>query len=285
MKTDKPLIYSEIDEDYKRQCKAISKSYERAEHRRELAVNRIKLFAATIYRLVQEKHDYDLVMSPGNSGIYMSVITEWVYQYLEKAVPPIVNLPIYRFNDDGSLYDNNHLEKELALKTKNLEPIRNVLFVDDEIMTGTSARNTLELLQKTRSSSEWVNFTIVAEHHFFEWRHLVPRTNVNFYAYARLIWGLNNNIAHVVPEAIYQEIIQYVGEDVAFNKVMAIILGDKDKQKDTSGKGYFSNEFDDTLKKLMPNYMEIKLDIQNEVKKIALEGIEQYQRKEFAFKF
>jgi hypothetical protein len=115
--------------------------------RHALAVSRIGLFAATLYRLLAERGErYGAVVTAGTSGLYMQELACAVFRALRIEAPPTVCLPIVRFDVDGGLFDNAPLLSEVHRQLGKGRRLERVLFVDDEIRRGTTAHACFELL-------------------------------------------------------------------------------------------------------------------------------------------
>lgn len=257
------------------------------DRRRELAKSRIKMFAAAIYRqLIDFKEKYDLILGAGNSGLFMTKITAMVYQYLDIKAPPVLNLPIYRFKEDGTrLHDNSFLITQVKEKLQDIQEMSNILFVDDEIMRALTAKECFQLILEANSNIDHLSATIVAENHFFEWHYKMPKVSVRFFAYSPLIQGLNGNIGYLIPEDFYKEISAIYSNTLSHNHVMAILIGGGLKRKDNVGKSYFDFTIESELKNKIADYDNKKSSLATELKGLAKEGVEKYKAKEFKFRF
>ena len=255
--------------------------------RRELAKSRIKMFVATLYRqLIDYKEKYDFLLGAGNSGLFMTKIAENVYEDLNIKVPPVFNLPIYRFREDGvTLGDNSFLMTSVKEKLKGIQKISNLLFVDDEIMRALTAKECFRLILEANPNINHLSVTIIAENHFFEWHYKMPKVSIRFFAYSPLIQGLNGNIGYFIPEDFYKEISAMDNNTLSPNHVMAILIGGGLKRKDSTGKPYFDFTIESELKNKIADYDKKKSSLINELKELVREGIEKYKSKEIKFRF
>jgi hypothetical protein len=250
--------------------------------RRILAKSRIKMFAAAIARQVlDEKQEFDLIIGGGNSGLFMTKITELVFEALELKNPNVLSIPVLRIMDEN---ENVEALKNGDFELKNVEKIENVLFVDDEIMRALVARDCFELILVKRPEIEHLNATIIAENHFFEWHYLLPKVSVRFFAYSRLIQWLNGNISYIIPEALFTEIKDNVPEVESYSHAMAIIVGGGLK-KVRNGKPYFDFEIERQLEERIGNYKKQKEKLMSALRGLAAEGVKEYKKGKLHFRF
>lgn len=255
--------------------------------RKELAESRIKMFVASICRqLVYFNEKYEIVLGAGNSGLFMTRITQMAYEYLNIKAPLILNLPIYRFKEDGKTPNNNSfLAQQVKEKLQNLDSINNILFVDDEIMRALTAKECFNLILQANPSISRLNTTIVAENHFFEWHYKIPKVSISFFAYSPLIQGLNGNIGYLIPEDLYKEVSSLISEVVSYNHVMAIVVGGALKKKDNDGNPYFDFAVEASLRNKIINYEDKKSSLMNHLQELVKEGIEEYKAEKIKFRF
>ena len=257
------------------------------DRRRELAKSRIKMFVAAICRQVVDFEErYNLLLGAGNSGLFMTKITEMVYQCLDIKVPPVLNLPIYRLKEDGTtLHDNSFLTTQVKEKLQGIQEISNILFVDDEIMRALTAKESFSLILEANPTIDHLSATIIAENHFFEWHYKMSKVSIRFFAYSPLIQGLNGNIGYFITEDFYKEISAMHNNTLSYNHVMAILIGGGLKRKDNSGKSYFDFTIESELKNKIADYDKKKLSLVNELKGLVKEGVEKYKVGEIKFRF
>lgn len=255
--------------------------------RKELAESRIKMFVASICRqLIDFNEKYDIVLGAGNSGLFMTRIMKMTYEYLNIKTPLILNLPIYRFKEDGKTLNNNSfLAQQVKKGLQNLDSINNILFVDDEIMRALTAKECFNLILQANPSINHLNATIIAENHFFEWHYKIPKVSISFFAYSPLIQGLNGNIGYFIPEDLYKEVSSLINEAVSYNHVMAIVVGGALKRKDNNDNPYFDFAVEASLKNKITNYGKKKSSLMNHLQELVKEGIEEYKAGEIKFRF
>lgn len=255
--------------------------------RSELAKSRIKLFSASICRqLIERNEKFDILLGSGNSGLFMTTIARMVYESLKKEIPPTLNLPVYRFRDDGTTIDSNpHLLPEIKTFLQDLPKIKSVLFVDDEIMRAITSHVCFDLILQASPSINNLNTTIIAENHFFEWHYKMPKVSVNFFAHARLIQGFNGNIGYFIPPDIYEKVSLQINEVRVHNHAMALIVGGGLKRKDSNGIAYFDFDIESTLKAGIEKYDERKSYLIRELRDLIGEGIKEYETKKIKFRF
>ena len=255
--------------------------------RRELARSRIKMFVAALCRqLIDFNEKYDLLVGAGNSGLFMTKITEKVYRHLDIEVPSALNLPIYRFKEDGAtLHDNSFLITQVKEKLQGIPKISNILFVDDEIMRALTAKECFQIILEADSDINHLSAAIIAENHFFEWHYKMPKVSIRFFAYSPLIQGLNGNIGYLIPEDFYKEISAIYNNTFSRNHVMAILVGGGLKRKDNIGKSYFDFAIESELKNKIADYDKKKSFLMDELEELVRDGIEKYKSKEIKFRF
>lgn len=260
----------------------------------ELSKSRIQYFAAVLCRLlVNQKEHFDVIVSGGNSGLYVSKIAEYAYEVLEIPKPPILRLPVYRYIEtdlpetEAPLFDNSALLPLVKEQLGNISQVKNILFVDDEIRIGTTARNCFELILEAvygSKNSNRCSCVIIAEHHFFEWHHNTPNLAVRFYAHSRLIPGVTNIISHFLPESMFNEIKGLLGNDITYNHALALVIGGGLKTRD-SGLPKFDPSKVLLLASKIENYERKREKLLSELKNEVKAGIEKYKAGEVKFIF
>lgn len=247
----------------------------------EIAKERIKMFSAAVTRqLLEEKQVFDLVTGPGNSGLFMTKITQLVYEELGKEVPQTVNIPIER------ILQGDTVTKLLVGKVKipTLGNKINVLFVDDEIMRALTAKASFELLLESNSNIEHIDATIIAEGHFFEWHYDLPKVSVKFFAYARLIQWINGIIGHFIPDDLFEQIKQVLPDVETHNDAMAIVIGGGLKRI-KENEPYYDLGINSILKDKIKNYEVRQEELIRELKLLVKQGVEDYINGEIKFRF
>jgi len=256
-----------------------------AGRRKELAKSRIKMFIGALCRqLIDFKENYDFLIGSGNSGLFMTKIALMTYETLNITTPSVLNLPIYRFKEDGATpYNNSFLITYVKEQLKS-PTINNILFVDDEIMRGLTAKECYSLILKAFPNINHLNATIIAENHFFEWHYKIPKVSIRFFAYSPLIQGLNGNIGYFIPQKLYSDIQQNMPEVKSYNQTMAIVIGGGIKMIENN-KGYFDFDIERNLKTNLPNYEKQKSVLLTELKNLVKEGVKEYKEGKIKFRF
>jgi hypothetical protein len=267
----------DFEKEYFQKLTQLASEYK--DRRRDLAKSRIKMFVAALYRqLVEEKEKFDLVLAAGNSGLYMSVIAKMVYESLGIEAPTFITIPIYRFKDiEGkiALNDNSSLSSLVKGKLDSLPEAAKILFIDDEVMQGLTVKASLELILEERPDLTSIRCLVIAEHHFFEWHHNMTKVSINFFAYSRLIQGLNGNISYFIPEELFSKISAQINDVESYPHAMAIVIGGALKRKDESGVPFYDTS--------VATFTDESL--MNELAKLVQEGIEDYKNKKIQFRF
>jgi len=273
----------EFAKEYFQKLKVLALDFEA--RRNQLAKSRIKMFAASVARqLLEFNENFDLLLGAGNSGLYMTKIAEMTYEYLNIPAPAILNIPIMRFKEDGKTLNNNFsLLQEVKQALNKIKTIKNILFVDDEIMRTITVKECCNLLLQADLNIPHIDVTIIAENHFFEWHHKIPKASIYFFAYSPLIQWLNANISYFIPKDLYDEISKYAGCVSSYNHAMAIIIGGAIKK--TESKPYYDYSVDSVLKQKIPAYEEVKTSLIGDLQKLVKEGVDDYRTGKITFRF
>lgn len=223
---------------------------------------RLQKFVSTIHNLVVSSDiQFDLLVCGGNTGLAMAFITERIYFQAGIIPPTKLALPIYRyypgfFDDPEHLYDNSHFQRNIETALDNFPPLRNVLFVDDEIGLGITALTILSFLTNWQQSHHFhndFNYYIIAENQGFTVENKVKGVNINFIPYAFEIEGWNNIIACIVPTEYANPIMHIFPEDVLpFHQRLNILLGLPIKEFFNSQPRFSSNILE-KAKEAIPN--------------------------------
>lgn len=260
-----------------------------------LAKDRIKNFAAVISRLLtQEQCQVDVVVGGGNSGLYMLKMTEFAYEYLDVPMPRFVKIPVVRTVKDPttgkeSFFDNSVLIESTKEQLKGLTEVKNILFVDDEIMVGTTAKSCFDVILKAvygKVENIHCNCVIVAEHHFFEWHHNTPYLSVRFFSFGQFIPGVNNLVSYFLPNELFEEIQELCsfGEATKHNRSMGLVVGGALKA-DKVAVPYYDYSKENILKEGISDYLIRKESFLRDLKVLVELGISEHKEGERKFKF
>lgn len=253
-------------------------------NRRELGELRLKRFAAMLYILLEERGEhFDLLTGGGNSGIAVLEMTKLVYKITSKVLPPIVLFPVYRQSNEPNISIDINLIKD---QLKDVNHVNRILFVDDEIMRGQTAKLSFETIRDFLGDkvSPCLSCTIVAENHIFVWRHDVPGIAVRFLPFAMVLAGYNGNFGYLIPDETLKCMEPIVGAPIDRNKALALLLGGKVKAKNglTS---YFDTNLESKLFEQVPEYGNKKAECKKNIKDLVEKGIDEYRKGLIEFKY
>lgn len=268
-------------------CQTISLVEKLDFNRHEIAVSRIALFSAAICRLLLEFNErYSLIVTAGTSGLYMRELVTAVFRALAVQAPPTICLPVIRFEDNGALFDNSPLAAGLPGRSGNQDPPKHILFVDDEIRRGTTARACLDLLIRSGyvDADRPLLCTIVAENHFFEWHWTLPGVSVRYFAPARLLYGLQHNIAHCLPADLVAAARTLLGPSFGCHELMALVMAGAMKRKGERT-GFFDETPAHRLAAEMPNYQAIRNEFLRDFESWVGHGVRQFRDGTIEFRF
>lgn len=249
----------------------------------ELGQLRLKRLSAMLYILLIEKGEhFDLLVGGGNSGIAVIEIAKMVYKKISKDIPPIVMFPVYRQSNEPDVkIDPNLVETQL----KDVSHVDRVLFVDDEIMRGQTAKLSFETIRDFLGEkvNPCLNCTIVAENHFFVWRYDTSGIAIRFLPFAMVLQGYNCNFGYLIPEETLKRMEPILGEPIDRNKALASLLGGKIKAKKDNISN-FDTRLEDELFEKIPDYGRLKAECYKVFETLVEEGIEEYKKGIIEFK-
>ena len=247
----------------------------------DLAADRTHRLVAMITRLiVDEKEKFDVIISGGDSGLIVTQIVATTFRHLQLALPPIINLPIQRYQTSDLLQRFAHPDLEKYLPS--LPNAKNILFVDDEIRIGWTAKTCFETLLKVLPQP--LNCVIVAENHFFEWRYQLPQINLRFFAHAKVFPGINQIFAHLISNSEFNLIQSWSDQITDKQQAVALLLSGKYKVF-TGDSVYFDEKLEPELLSAHAEYLPLKQSLQQKVEFLVQQGIEGYRRQEIKFVF
>ena len=224
-------------------------------------------FCRTIKQLVvTEGVDIDLIIAAGNTGQSMARFTALVYETLGKPVPPKLEAPFFRYypghqENPSWAFSGAVLLPEIVDQLRKLkDPVRTVLFVDDEIGSGTTAIGMLGLLHS--ATNELVmpkveHYYVVAEDQGFRPPKAFPE--IVFRPFSHETEGLNNVIFFANPYDLEQPIVEAFGDDPPFNFHLRtnILLGVPIKDFN-NGQPIFTDKFQKMAQAKIPNLAELQ---------------------------
>jgi hypothetical protein len=190
----------------------------------KLGTERFRNFCRTIKQLVRtDSVHVDLIVAAGNTGQSMARFTTLIYEALGLDLPPILEAPFYRYypghqENPSWAFSGAVLKPHIIEQVRKLQgPIRNVLFVDDEIGSGTTAIGMLGILNDAIHElglPKIEQYYIVAEDQGFRPPKALPE--IVFKPYDHEIEGLNNVIFFVNPYELEKPIADALGDDKHF---------------------------------------------------------------------
>ena len=234
-------------------------------------------FCRTMKDLLQTQ-TFDLLVAAGNTGSIVARFTETIYAHLHLKPPPTLRIPLFRFlpgheDDTKHLFDTLHHLPMVIEQLRSLSPLRNVLFVDDEISRGLTAVSLFRLISEAlrqlgRDTVE--QFTIVAEDQGFKVPDDCP--GMHFMPFAQEKKGYGNVIFYATPPKLEEPIIRIVGDDdlFAFHKRCSLLLGLPIKDFN-NGMPIFSDSILRTVEKQIPDFP----TLQKEYEQFIEESIQQ----------
>ncbi|MDC0449142.1 phosphoribosyltransferase [bacterium] len=239
----------------------------------KVAVDRITKYVKILDLLISN-NTFDLVISGGNSGLYCTRIVELIYEIKKIEKPLIFSIPAYRHNKKyeietkGKLFDNSSLVSYVDKKISNNLKMQKVLFVDDEIQTGTTAKNTIDLIIKAKNISSTIEYTLVAENHFFEWRHGIENIDLRYFASAKVLPGYNNLLAFIVPRDVYTKIAEILNREVMLHSYAFALLTSGLVKDRGNGKPYYDDTKEKTVIANYPKYISEKEKLNKDLKNL-----------------
>ncbi len=275
----------DFQKDYLSKLNLLADNYKN--RRKELAESRIKRFVFALCRqLFEFDESFDLIMGGGNSGLFMTEITKIVFEKTNLNLPKVITIPIVRYkpgteNNSKELFDNSSLLTLAKEKLEDTKAPKNILFVDDEVMTGTSLRDSLHIIEQIYPNQRF-DVTLIAEHHFFEWHYKLSNFSVRFFAYALLIRGLNGNIGYIVNESIFEQIQKIIPEANTSYKALTILLGGGLKNAE-EGKPFYDTTVVTKLIEAGFEFEKEKLRVVGEIEQLITEAIVEYNKGKVKF--
>lgn len=255
---------------------------------RPLALRNFKRFVATIYKLIKgDNIRFDLIIGSGDSGISMTKLTGLVYKAVELNPPPVINIPLLRYSkpkiywseNPEDFFDNSVLIPEIKKQLEDIVYLGNVLFVDDEIGVGMTARTIfkyiLDIVEPNKRVSK-VNFVIVAESFgdYFEFND--ERANIIFKPFSVGINDVYSVISYIVPWEIEKQINEYFTEkELGSKEILNILLGLPTKEL-VNGKPEFSFKKNKLAEERMPNLEDLKQQFGDLLTQWLRESIAEY---------
>lgn len=279
------FLMDKYEEEFSKSVKEAAKKI--VVDRYELAVLRFERLVSMMYILLVEKEEkFDLLVAGGNSGIFVMKVVELIYQSLELACPPRIVLPVVRpSNEEGIVCGEQYVESQLKL-IDDIE-IKKVLFVDDEIMRGQTAKVCFETVKKhldKRGSKNFLSCTIVAENHFFVWTYELEGVSVRFLPFAMVLQGYNGNFGYLIDDGFLLKLETCLGNPIDRNKALALLGGGRIKtMKDKVS--FFDSTVEEVAVQKVPDYLNKKDLFITKIKDLISSSIARYKKGEIKFRF
>jgi hypothetical protein len=201
--------------------------------------------------LGEDKNQYDLLVGGGDSGQIVVKLAKLVYEHLGLECPPALLLPTFRHSDyeETIPLDNSQLPTPEGFDGS---VIQNVLFLDDEVGSGSTAKGTLQWL---RLHAPHLNkYTIVAEDGGFVWDEEVPDVTVEFVSTKKQRENVFNAISYIIPSDFEKPVQEALADtpDLNDKQVMCVLLGLPTKEFNDS-RPHFTNALYEIAKAKLPN--------------------------------
>jgi hypothetical protein len=231
----------------------------------------LKDFSDKIKYLFKEKnYKIDLIVGGGNTGASITRLTQIILKDLKIKVPSLA-LPIYRYTpteknkkpyegENKDKFDNSILLDDVKKKLKNIS-CNTVLFVDDEIGEGNTAKMVLDLLIKS-TKKPIKNYYIIAEDQDFlktnNWIKKYSKINIEFMPYRKGIKNLFNVITYNVPYDYNVKIKNIISVDeLPETAYMNVLLGEPVKEF-INQKPVFTHKYEKILLNKIPEFKQIQ---------------------------
>lgn len=167
--------------------------------------NNLKAFFQSLQKLLKEDQTtFDLVIGSGDSGIAMARLTEMVYQRLGLKMPAKLLIPFYRFTQKdvpgGETANNIVLLADIKRQVSEINEVQNILFVDDEIGSGSTFKGIADLLERANQNvfGNKATVYILAEDHGWKPEEQT-QFKIKFLPFASKNKGISNAISYVIP--------------------------------------------------------------------------------------
>lgn len=237
----------------------------------QIGQNSLKAYVQAIQSLLEQDEHFDAITAAGDSGQLAARITEEVYKALGKPVPPKLVAPVYRHADEAEtvLFDNSVMASQF--EDWRAKPLRNILFVDDEIGSGNAMRGMIDLLLELSPSVQ--AFTIVAEDGGFDCPPEIHGVKTRFIPTRSRVPGVYNAISYTIPWRFQEPLKEVLADEPDLNdkQVMCTLLNLPTKEFN-DGQPEFNDRLIKRAQQTLPNFPEL----QKEYKEYFTSIIERY---------
>ncbi len=221
----------------------------------------LKAYVQTIKALIENHEPFDAIVAAGDSGQIAARITEEVFKQLGKSIPPKLVAPIYRHADEAEtiLFDNSILA--LQFEGWKSKPLKDVLFVDDEIGGGNAARGMLDLLLKINPGVQ--SMTIIAEDGGFNCPSETQGVKVVFIPTRTRVPSVYNAISYTVPWKLQEPLKEALADksDLNNKQIMCTLLNLPTKEFN-NGKPDLNDRLIERTRQALPNFPDLQKEYQ-----------------------
>ncbi len=229
---------------------------------RILAEDVFKSFIQEFHKLTAENNvKLDLILGAGDSGAAMVKYAELALEEFGISMPPSVVLPTYRHKNDAETipFDNEVFLPEMREAVKDIGELENVLFVDDEIGSGSMAQAMLDLLLDARETAENFSYIILAETHDFS-PEKIRGAKVVFLPFSQKHDGLWSLILRLPSEEAIQALSAVIPERENRYKYVTNILLGLPVKKLVSDEARFTHVYLEAAEKEVPKLSKLRED-------------------------
>lgn len=243
-----------------------------------LGDNALDVFKSFI-RALQEQlasQNFDLILVAGDSGAVMVEFTKIIYKVLDKDLPEVVLLPVYRYSnatEEVLRQQEKTLEQEAA-KQLNGTRVNRVLFVDDEIGSGDTLTASLRAIMVV-SESQYVHCTVLAENDSFSGTIDIPAVKIDFQPFSKHK-GVYNAVFWFIPseyEQPVERVLSRLYPNVDSSKWPMNVLLDAPIKQIANGKAAWSNEVEAKVKAELANLPELQQSFRSYIEDIIIKTI------------
>lgn len=260
-----------------------------------LALRHFKRFVATLYHLMaKEGRQFNLIIGGGDAGMWLAKVAEILYKKLDLKLPIILPLPIVRYKftylkyegQPLELFNNSVLISEAKRQLKELKKLEDILYIDDEIANGITAKEAIRVVVKAVPRDKIaanINLVIVAEDQGFNTSNFLDNVGATMFSFAEHIPTMHGVINYIVPWEIERQIEEHFSEAEAGPKVrinMLLDLPSKDK-KLMEGmyipKPVFIYDYNRKVRQKILNFPDLQKEFRTSLDEWIDESIEEYK--------
>lgn len=249
----------------------------------QLAKANLKRYFAVLYKLiVEENKKFDVLMAGGNSGLIMALYAQMFYDTIKIDSPIVFKTTPQRHFPYGeeipeNLVDNTvlYLDIKNQIRDYRVRDVSSILFVDDEIGDGITARACINAFIKALSTDKQINLYITAENQEYEPKNFPSNVEVKFIPFANEIEGMNNVVMYLIPNEIYNQIKNI---DASDKSKVALLLGLPRRTKTALLDGYDFSLNHEAYEKI-PDFEKLMVEFEYLINKLIQEAIQEYKER------